>query len=89
MINPKIINSVNLFVSCGEVSSAVAAVVKCVNGQVLRILPQYQVRICREANEAYVSWPLTGTGPSRGPEKGPSVIFTRFVFVKFCKRKRF
>jgi len=32
MLSPKITNSVNFFVSCGEVNPAVAAVVKCVNG---------------------------------------------------------
>ena len=85
MICQKIINSVNFCVSCGEVNSTVAAVVKCVNGQVLRILPQYQVRIYREANEAYASGPLTGTGPSQGPGRGPTIVFTLFVFVKFAK----
>ena len=52
-------------------SEAAAAVVQCVNGYMLRNLPQYQVRFYREANEAYASGPLSGTGPFQGPGRGP------------------
>jgi hypothetical protein len=53
---------------------------------VLSIFPRYQVRIYREADEAYASGPLTCTGPFQDPGRGFNIVFKRYVFVKFQKQ---
>jgi hypothetical protein len=55
---------------------------------VLKILPQYQVRIYREANKLMLQAPLLALVPPKSLG-GALAMFSHFLFFKICKMKIF